>query len=108
MARDYTHIQDIIHGIQGAINLAATISSPLYQTYNLGNDSPVTLLQLIKVIESVSHKKCILTFQDAPLGDVPITHADISMAKADFGYSPKITLKEGIESMYPWIRSLYS
>ena len=107
MARDYTHIGDIIPAIKKSIEIIATNTSPLYQTYNLGNGTPITLQQLIATINMIGNQKCLVTYQDTPKGDVPITHADISLAKKELGYSPQISIHEGLATMYPWIKSLY-
>ena len=107
MARDYTHIEDIIPAIKKITEIIATNTSPLYQTYNLGNGTPITLQQLIATINMISNQKCLVTYQDIPKGDVPITHADISLAKKELGYSPQISIHEGLATMYPWIKSLY-
>ncbi|MCY4523999.1 MAG: GDP-mannose 4,6-dehydratase [Halobacteriovoraceae bacterium] len=107
MARDYTYIEDILQGIKGAINRIKDSKTPLCETYNLGNHNPVNLKQLITTIEDISGKKNQITYRDIPLGDVPITFADISKACEYLDYKPKTSIKEGLEKMYPWIQSLY-
>ena len=107
MARDYTYIEDILQGIKGAINRMKDSKTPLYETYNLGNHTPVTLNQLITTIENICGKNSQIIYRDVPLGDVPMTFADISKACEYLDYKPKTSIKEGLEKMYPWIQSLY-
>ena len=107
MARDYTYIRDTLQGIQGAMGKMEGVETPLYETYNLGNHTPVTLKELIAAIEEVCDRKCRIEYRDIPPGDVPITYADITKAQKDLKYSPQTPLREGLEEMYSWIKSLY-
>ena len=80
MKRDFTYIDDIILGINGAINSKA---KDLHTVYNLGNSNPELLLEFIKLIEKnlgMKAKKKLLPLQP---GDVPSTFADISESKRD-------------------------
>ena len=95
-SRDYTYIDDIVSGIISALD-NQTIQCDIY---NLGNSSPVTLNQFIKLCEKVSGKKAIYNQIENQLGDVPHTYADISKAKKDLGYDPKIKLEEGLRKTY--------
>jgi len=72
------------------------------QVVNLGNDRTVTLNELIETIETVLGKKATIDRQPEQPGDVPQTWADVSKAKALFGYEPVSTLKEGIEEFAAW------
>ena len=65
---------------------------------------PVTLNEFIELCEKVSNKKAIYDQIDKQLGDVPHTYADISKAKEDFGYNPKINLSDGLNKMVEWIK----
>ena len=107
MARDYTYIEDNLQGILSAIGRVENHATPLYEIYNLGNHTPVTLHHLVEAIQEVSGRKCQILYRDIPLGDVPITYANIDRAKGQLGYSPKTPLREGLRKMYPWICSLY-
>ena len=104
MARDYTYVEDTLQGIEGAINRLSCCETSLYETYNLGNHSSITLNELKAIIEKICKKKCRFRYGDIPLGDVPVTYADISKAKEFLGYSPKTSIVDGCEKMYRWIR----
>ena len=108
MARDYTYIEDVLQGIDGAVKRIVNSEAALYETYNLGNQTPVALHELVAVIERICNKKCRVKHGAVPLGDIPITCADISRAQKYLGYSPDTSIEEGLQEMYPWIKSLYS
>ena len=96
-SRDYTYIDDIVCGIISAMKNKKEVQS---EVYNLGNSTPVTLNEFIKLCEEVTNKKAIYEEIPMQLGDVPHTYADISKAKNDLEYEPKTSLKDGLTSMF--------
>ncbi|MBT3585396.1 MAG: NAD-dependent epimerase/dehydratase family protein [Halobacteriovoraceae bacterium] len=107
MARDYTYVSDTVQGIIGAMN--RIVENPnVYETYNLGNSHPVSLKELILAIEKTTGKPLIIQRTDVPLGDVPITYADISSSKEKLGYHPQVSLESGLAEFYKWIQKKYS
>jgi UDP-glucuronate 4-epimerase len=107
MARDYTYVTDTVQGIFGAIKRINS-ENGIFENFNLGNSSPVTLKDLIIAIENVTGKKFNKKYIDVPPGDVPITYADISKAKEFLNYNPRTSLSEGLENFNNWIRTTYS
>lgn len=106
MARDYTYVSDTVQGVYGAVK-RVTEHSGLYETYNLGNSTPVTLTELIEAIEKVTGKKCNIERIEVPPGDVPITFADISNAEKNLSYRPEFKLEKGLKNMLDWINTIY-
>ena len=106
-SRDYTYIDDIIEGINCAIN---HING--YQLFNLGESNVITLNQLVATIENALDKKAILNRQPMQPGDVTKTYADISKAKSEIGYNPKFDFETGINEFVKWYKdnklNLYS
>lgn len=95
--RDFTYVDDIVDGV------IKSIDRPIgCQTLNLGRGEPTILSNFIKTLEVIIGKKAILNYTNAIIGDVPLTHADISKAKELIGYAPKISVKEGLENMWKW------
>ena len=92
--RDYTYIDDIIHGILSAINLESELN--FCKIYNLGNSFPISLNTFIEKCEKIVGKKAIIKNCDKQLGDVEITYANINKAKKELNYNPKISLEEGL------------
>jgi len=91
-SRDYTYIEDIVNGVTSLIE---KIDS--YDIVNLGNNSPVKLIELISKIENELHKKAVVELLDTQPGDVDITYADIAHAKQKYGYSVNWTLENGLK-----------
>lgn len=99
--RDYTYIDDIVDGIRAAVECRGAV----YETVNLGNGRPVTLLETIGTIEDALNTKAILEFLPPQPGDVPTTCADISKARTLLGYDPRIRFPEGIARFAEWFKS---
>ena len=98
-ARDYTFISDILDGV-----LACTRKEFGFEIFNLGESQTVTLSQLIELLEQSLGKKAILDRQPPQPGDVPITFADISKARAKLDYHPRVKIAEGIPLFVDWFR----
>jgi len=95
--RDYTYISDIVSGIISCITVKLKNKSEIY---NLGNENPVSLNEFIETCEKVTGKKAIINYMENQQGDVPVTYADISKAKEELGYSPKVKILEGLSYVY--------
>lgn len=97
-SRDYTYIDDIVSGVIASIDKAKDTLQ--HQIYNLGNCQGITLTEFIKMCEKVVKKKAIIKKIENQLGDVPVTLANIEKAKKELGYSPKMSLEEGLYKTY--------
>jgi nucleoside-diphosphate-sugar epimerase len=94
--RDFTYIDDIAEGTILALkNLG-------YEIINLGNDRPVELRYVIKLIEDCLGKKAEIEFLPRHPADVHSTWADISRAKQILGWEPKVKIEEGIKKTVDW------
>lgn len=98
--RDYTYISDIVSGMVQAL----TCGSQGFEIFNLGDSHPVALEYLICLIEEALGKKARIKRLPMQPGDVPITFAEISKARALLGYEPKVTIEEGVASFVQWYR----
>jgi UDP-glucuronate 4-epimerase len=96
-ARDYTYITDIVDGV-----MACTQKEFGYDIFNLGESQTVKLSQLIEMLEAVLGKKAKLDCQPPQPGDVPITFADVSKARAKLGYNPRVKIEQGIPLFVDW------
>lgn len=97
LKRDFTYIDDIVRGSAAAIDLGAEC-----EIFNLGNNHPVDVMQLISCIEKSTGKTAVKEFLPMQPGDVPITYADISKAQKLLGFHPSTSLPEGIERFVSW------
>jgi len=97
--RDFTYIDDIIHGVM------ASLTSPAldpYEIINLGNHRPEELMDFIKTIEDLCGKAAVREMVPAQPGDVVATYADINRAEAKLGFRPRTSLREGLELFVKW------
>ncbi|MGH8322984.1 MAG: protein CapI, partial [Steroidobacteraceae bacterium] len=106
MRRDFTHIDDIVAGVLGALDHASVDdgTSPPCAIYNLGNHQPVELERFIAVIEKAAGRKAQRIDQPMQPGDMPETSADVDRAHAAFGFTLRITIEQGMPAVVAWCR----
>lgn len=97
--RDYTYIDDIIDGTMGAI-----YGNKGYEIYNLGESHTTRLSDLIRMLEEAFGKRAIIERLPEQRGDMPITYANIEKARRKLGYSPRVSMEEGIARFVEWYR----
>jgi UDP-glucuronate 4-epimerase len=96
--RDYTHVDDIVQGIIASLGY----EGQLCDVFNLGESQTVTLGDLIAMIEQALGKKAAIDRKPEQPGDVPVTYADITKARALLGYNPRTKIAEGIPKFVDW------
>ncbi len=99
-ARDYTYIDDIVAGVLGALDACSG-----FAIYNLGSADPIRLADLVRLLEIALGRKARSAPAPPEPGDVPFTCADVSAAKAAFGYEPKVKIAEGLQRFVAWYRA---
>ncbi|MCD4665583.1 MAG: NAD-dependent epimerase/dehydratase family protein, partial [Bacteroidales bacterium] len=120
MMRDFTYIDDIVEGISRVIvkpakpnaswsglNPDPGSSKAPYKIYNIGNNSPVRLMDFIEAIEKAIGKKAIKNLLPLQPGDVPASHAYIDDLIKDFNYKPSTSIEEGINKFIKWYLDFY-
>ena len=123
--RDFTYVDDIVEGIVRVMQRAPQrqtgadgLPIPPYAVYNIGGGQPESLLDFVQTLQEEllragvlpgdydfdSHKELV------PMqpGDVPVTYADSTALERDFGFTPKIPLREGLRRFAEWYKSYYS
>jgi len=103
--RDYTYIDDIVHGVRGAIAYARD-SGEKFDIFNLGESETTTLNELIAALEAALGKTAVIQQLPEQKGDMPLTSADISKARRLLGYEPHTKIADGIPKFVAWYRSL--
>ncbi|KAF5752523.1 UDP-D-GLUCURONATE 4-EPIMERASE 6 family protein [Tripterygium wilfordii] len=116
VARDFTYIDDVVKGCVGALDTAGKSTgsggkkkgpAPL-RVYNLGNTSPVPVGKLVSILEGLLNTKAKKHVIKMPSnGDVPYTHANVTLAHKDFGYKPTTDLSTGLRKFVKWYVSYY-
>jgi UDP-glucuronate 4-epimerase len=119
MIRDFTYVDDIVKGIMSVIDNPAesspnfdtnplpNYSSAPYKIYNIGNNSPVKLMDFIVAIEKKIGKKVKKNFMEIQPGDVPETYADVRDLENDFNYKPNTSIDFGISKFIDWYKNYY-
>ena len=122
--RDFTYVDDIVEGIVRVMARAPErrrgedgLPVPPYAVYNIGGGQPENLLDFVNILQEEllragvlpedydfeAHKELV------PMqpGDVPVTYADATALERDFGFTPKITLREGLRKFAEWYKAYY-
>ena len=122
--RDFTYVDDIVEGIVRVMGKAPAkragddgLPIPPYAVYNIGGGQPENLLDFVQTLQEELLRAGVLP-QDydfeahkqlVPMqpGDVPTTYADATALERDFGFTPKITLREGLRKFAEWYKEYY-
>ena len=122
--RDFTYVDDIVEGIVRVMAKAPEkktgedgLPIPPYKVYNIGGGQPENLLDFVQTLQEElvragvlpqdydfeAHKKLV------PMqpGDVPTTYADATALEKDFGFTPRITLRDGLREFAEWYKGYY-
>ena len=122
--RDFTYIDDIVEGVlrvmQGApekVNGEDGLPIPPYAFYNIGGGTPENLLDYISTLQEELVRAGILPadydFEShrelvgMQPGDVPVTYADSKALEEDYGFTPKIGIREGLRAFAEWYKEFY-
>ena len=122
--RDFTYVDDIVEGVfrvmQGAPEKMAGedgLPLPPYAVYNIGGGQPENLLDYISTLqEELVRAKVLPEDYDfeghrelvgMQAGDVPVTYADSEALDRDYGFTPKISIREGLRKFAEWYKEYY-
>jgi nucleoside-diphosphate-sugar epimerase len=105
-ARDYTFISDIVQGIRSAMDYV-TEREKVFETINLGNNQPVYLKDLVKLIFELMQAEPRVVYEEMKEGDVNITYANIEKAKRLLDYAPTTSIREGLMQFINWYNHQY-
>jgi UDP-glucuronate 4-epimerase len=100
MARDFTHVDDIVRGIEHAIDEKEGIKA-----VNLGNSSPCTVTDLVGKLGRALGIEPRARRVDCPVGEMDVTFADIGRARELWGWRPQIALDDGLRDFAAWIKA---
>jgi len=120
MRRDFTYIDDIVEGVVRVTDRVAepdpawdgnspdpgTSAAP-YRNYNIGNNNPVELMDLIATLEKALGREAVKNFLPLQPGDVPATFADVDDLVRDVGFKPATPIDVGVGRFVDWYRDYY-
>jgi UDP-glucuronate 4-epimerase len=118
--RDFTYVDDIVKGVLAAVDHVATpdpawdsdhpnpsTSYVPYRIYNIGNQTPISLLRYIEVLEQCLGRKAQKNLLPMQPGDLPDTWADVESLIKDVGYRPGTDLETGVKQFVEWYLAYY-
>jgi len=120
MLRDFTYIDDLVDGVIGAMNRVAEpsaqydplnphpgLSTAPYRVFNIGNQDPVPLLELIEAIEHHVGRAAVKEYLPMQPGDVKATYADVSALEQWTQVRPRTSIRDGIAAFVAWYKMHY-
>lgn len=122
--RDFTYVDDIVEGVIRVMQAPPEkkngddgLPIPPYRVYNIGNNSPESLLDFVSILAEeliaadvlprdfdISAHSKLVPMQP---GDVPTTYADVTPLENDFGFKPATSLREGLRAFARWYKDYY-
>lgn len=120
LKRDFTYVDDIVEGVKRVMEKEPTSrqqgeglqppdhsGSAPFRVYNIGNDTPIKLLDFVSTLEEIIGKKAIVELEPMQPGDVPNSRADVTDLRTDVGFSPDTDIKIGLTQFVEWYRDYY-
>lgn len=99
-ARDFTYIDDIVDGVLGAAERPPAAGG--HRILNIGRNQPATVREMLELLEGLLGRSAERIFAPSQPGDVSATCASIEALRALTGYSPRVSLEEGLERFVRW------
>jgi UDP-glucuronate 4-epimerase len=109
LSRDFTYVGDIVWSIKLLLEKRGgdQKTDSLFETYNIGNSSPIQLMDFITTLEKELGYEAAKIFEDMQDGDVYHTYADNTKLSKLIGYRPRVELNEGIQKFVKWYKTYY-
>jgi UDP-glucuronate 4-epimerase len=120
MRRDFSYIDDVAEAVvrlidrpaQGDPNWSAAAPDPSrssvpWRVYNIGNNSPVELFDVVSLLEQALGKKALRELMPMQPGDIPATYADVDDLIRDFGFKPSTPIAEGVARFVAWYKEYH-
>ncbi|MGC2046210.1 MAG: NAD-dependent epimerase/dehydratase family protein, partial [Pseudolabrys sp.] len=120
MRRDFTYIDDVVESVVRLVSRPAAgnpnfsgarpdpgSSSAPWRVYNIGNNKPVELLEVVRLLEEAIGKKAKRELLPMQPGDVPATYADVDDLMREVGFKPSTAIVDGISLFVDWYRSYH-
>jgi len=99
--RDFTFVEDAV-----AATIAAGRAGVPGRAYNVGGGSRVTVNQVLDIVQRLVGRPVQVRREQVQKGDMRDTFADTTLARADLGFVPKVSLEQGLESEYRWLSTI--
>ena len=103
-SRDYTYVSDIVSGILAAEGWLKEQPAGTCDSFNLGGTHATSLREMVALLEKYMEVEAKILIGDKQPGDVERTLANVEKANRAFGYSPKVTMDQGVSRFIEWFR----
>lgn len=103
LKRDFTYVDDIVAGTLAALDQPPATAG--HRLYNLGGSRSEEILDVIALFEKALGRKAVIELKPGEPGDMPETAADIDATTRDFGWTPKVTVEQGIPLFVDWFKA---
>jgi len=120
MRRDFTYVDDVVESVVRLIDRPAKVdqkfssaspdpgaSSAPWRVYNIGNNKPVELLEVVRLLEEAIGKKAKRELLPMQAGDVPATYADVDDLMREVNFRPATAIAEGVVRFIDWYRKYH-
>jgi UDP-glucuronate 4-epimerase len=120
MRRDFTYVDDVVEAVVRLVEHVPTgnpqwsgeapdpgSSVAPWRVYNIGNNNPVELLEVVRLLEDAIGMKAKRELAPMQPGDVPATYADVDDLIREVGFKPAMPIKDGIERFIKWYRDYH-
>lgn len=117
LQRDFTYVDDVTEAMvrllgsppsprpgETALDSDPSMSSSPWRIYNIGNHTPVTVNDMVSILERHCERKAIVVHRPRPPGDVERTFADVEPLMRDFGFRPSTRLEDGLGRFVEWFK----
>ncbi len=102
LKRDFTYVDDIVAGTLAALDQPPATAG--HRLYNLGGSRSEEIQDVIALFEKALGRKAVIELKPGEPGDMPETAADIDATTRDFGWTPKVTVEQGIPLFVDWFK----
>ena len=96
-SRDFTYVEDVLDAAETAGERGRPGS-----VYNVGSDRPISVLDALEIVRQVTGLPVRVEFRPPVAGDVPHTASDITRAREELGYAPRVPLEQGLAAQWKW------
>jgi len=104
MLRDFTYVGDIVEGLLRVVECQPSG----YRLYNIGNSSPVPLMDFVHAMEKAFGRRARRRFLPMQKGDVVATHADVEEFWQLTGFRPRTSIEDGVARFVEWYRHYFA
>jgi UDP-glucuronate 4-epimerase len=121
MRRDFTYVEDVVEAMVRLLDRPATpnsawsgdapdpaTSAAPWRVYNIGNNSPVEVLDVVRLLEESLGRKAERVLLPMQPGDVPATYADVTALQEAVDFKPKTPIAEGIRRFIAWYEAYHA